>query len=218
MIEANLQILKGDITGFASLVEKMIDLSIKGAVEQNVDIMNEVIFSYEPKANEYEMMLDDKTIEVIAKFSPKARALRTVSMLMKINNDLERMADHAVNISRSGLDISDYSPNNDFDIILQMSVQVMNMLKESISSFINDDVNSANAIIENDKNVNDLKDMFRQRMIHKMTINPQNIPRSMHLLDISRNLERIADLTTNIAENVIFIVNGISIKHNFKKN
>jgi phosphate transport system protein len=193
----------------------MIIKSVEGSVNQNIEMLNEVIFNFEPKANEFEIKLDDKLIEIIAKYSPKARALRTVSMLMKMNNDLERMADHGVNISRCGIDISNYSPSNDFDIIQQMSEQVSDMLRDAVSAFINNDVDLANKILENDDNVNQLKENLREKMINKMTINPQNIPRSMFILDISRNLERIADLTTNIAENVIFIVNGVSIKHNF---
>lgn len=214
MLDNQIKELKADLTAYASLVDQMIERSIDGTLQQDTNLLNHVIFVNELKANELEVFLDEKIIEVIAKYSPKAKALRTVSTIMKINNDLERMADHAVNIARCGIDISNYSPNNDYDTIIKMSVEARTMLKESMSAFIEQDLSLANHILENDKKVNNYKNDFRNIITQRMAMNPQNIPRAMYLLDISRNLERIADLSTNIAENVYFIVNGTSIKHN----
>jgi phosphate transport system protein len=134
-------------------------------------------------------------------------------MIMKMGNDLERMGDHAVNIAESALYLIDRPAVKPLIDIPRMSELTIGMLKDSISAFINEDASLAKSVCERDGLVDSLRDQVLRELVTFMLSDSKTIERSLHLTRISGNLERVADLSTNICEDVIFMVKGQVIKH-----
>lgn len=213
MLEAKLTDLKRELIGFASLVEQMIEKSIKGLLNKKRESLLEILENDEPKANSLELELEELCTTLIAQFEPKAKDLRIILMIAKMSNDLERMGDHAVNIAESSLFLIERPLVKPMLDIPRMAELTKKMLRDSIDSFINEDTNLAKDVCERDNLVDDLKDQLLRELITFMSSDSTTIERSLHLIRISGNLERIADLSTNICEDVIFVAKGQVIKH-----
>ena len=213
MLEAKLTDLKRELIGFASLVEQMIEKSIKGLLNKKRESLLEILENDEPKANSLELELEELCTTLIAQFEPKAKDLRIILMIAKMSNDLERMGDHAVNIAESSLFLIERPLVKPMLDIPRMAELTKKMLRDSIDSFINEDTNLAKNVCERDNLVDNLKDQLLRELITFMSSDSTTIERSLHLIRISGNLERIADLSTNICEDVIFVAKGQVIKH-----
>jgi phosphate transport system protein len=213
MLEEKITDLKRELIGFASLVEQMIEKSIKGLLNKKRESLLEILENDEPKANNLELELDELCTTLIAQFEPKAKDLRTILMIAKMSNDLERMGDHAVNIAESSLFLIERPLVKSMLDIPRMAELTTNMLRDSIDAFINEDTTLAKEVCERDSMVDDLKDQLLRELITFMSSDSTTIERSIHLIRISGNLERIADLSTNICEDVIFVAKGKVIKH-----
>ncbi len=217
MLEEKISILKKKIVEFCLLIEKMIDESISGLLNKNSEILKKIINEYEVLANNFEIEIDELSIETIAQYQPKAKNLRTILMILKINNDLERIGDHAVNISESSLFLIERPMVKPLIDIPRMAEKTIEMVKESVNSFINENSSLARKICTEDEIIDDLRNQITRELITYMTSDPNTIERSLHLLRIAQNLERIADLSTNISEDVIYMVEGKIIKHHFEE-
>ncbi|RKZ32719.1 phosphate transport system regulatory protein PhoU [bacterium] len=213
MLTEKINILKKKLIDMASLAEDMVKSSIKGLIEKRKEILEKVIKEYEPKMNELEIELDELCTNLIALYQPKAGNLRTILMILKMNNDLERVGDLAVNISESALYLIERPPVKPLIDIPRMAEESIDMLKNAIDSFINKDAELAKSVCEKDTIVDGLRDQVLRELITYMSSDPTTIERAIHLIRISRSLERIADLSTNICEDVIFMVEGKVIKH-----
>lgn len=213
MLEEKITALRKELIEYATVIEGMIEKSINALLRKDSTMLMEIIEKDEPIANNTEIIIEEMCISMIAQFQPKAKDLRTILMILKINNDLERAGDHAVNIAESGLFLNDRPQLKPLIDIPRMAQDSINMLKDSITSFINEDSMLAYKVCERDNEVDDLANQIMRELITYMTGDPSTIERSLHLLKISRNLERIADLSTNICEDVIFMVEGAIIKH-----
>lgn len=213
MIENKLSELKQKITEFTLLAEKMIDHSIDGLVKKDIKILKEVINTLEPKANNLEIEIEELSMEIIAQFAPKAFHLRMVVMILKINNDLERICDHAVNICESGIFLAERIYIKPLIDIPLMAKESIGMLKDSIESYMNQDAKLAIAVCSRDEKVDGLRNQITRELLTYMISDPTTIERALQLLRITHNLERIADLSTNICEDVIFMIEGKIIKH-----
>jgi len=213
MLTEKINILKKKLIDMASLAEDMVKSSIKGLIEKKKEILEKVIKEYEPKMNELEIELDELCTNLIALYQPKAGNLRTILMILKMNNDLERVGDLAVNISESALYLIERPPVKPLIDIPRMAEESIDMLKNAIDSFINKDAELAKSVCEKDAIVDGLRDQVLRELITYMSSDPTTIERAIHLIRISRSLERIADLSTNICEDVIFMVEGRVIKH-----
>ncbi len=205
--------LKRELIEYATLVEGMIEKSIKGLLRKEKALLIEVIETDEPKANDLEIKLDEMCTIMVAQYQPKAKVLRTILMILKINNDLERMADHSVNIAERSLLLIERPQLKLLDDIQKLAEVTKSMLSDSINSFVNEDVKLAKEVCERDNVVDESRDKITMRLIDIMCSDCSTIEPSLHLLIIARNLERIADLSTNFAEDVIFMVKGKVIKH-----
>ncbi len=206
--------LKHQLIQDASLVEEMIAKSIKGLLDGKEEMLLEVVNTQEPKVNAYDRAIDELSVQLIAQYEPVARDLRLVIMMIKMNKDLERMADHAVNICESGLFLVQnptLSPPGDLKIMGENAVR---MFKDSIDAFVNEDVVLAQSVCDRDNIVDDAGDKILKDLTEVMRSKKDSIPRALQLMRIAHNLERIADLSTNIAEEVIYIVEGRDVKHN----
>jgi len=205
--------LKKRLLDYATHVETMINKTISGLLDRNRDILYEVAEKDEPKANDLEIELEERCTVLIAKFQPAAKDLRTIMMAAQMNNDLERMGDLAVNIVESALYLIDREPLKPFIDIPHMARIVSQMVKDSIDAFNNEDAKLAQNICERDQTIDDLKDQILRELVTYMMANPANIERSFRIIRIATSLERIADLSTNLCEDVIYIVEGRVIKH-----
>ena len=213
MIERKIEELKGKLVEFSQLIKTMLSKSIKGLIEKDEKLLKEVIEVDEKKSNELEIQIDEMCIHIIARFEPRAKHLRTIFLALKMNNDLERMGDHTVNISQSGLYLIPRPKVKPFLDLPRMAEEVEKMLEDSIKSFIEEDASLAKSVFERDDTIDSLKNQITRELITYMLSNPSTIERALHIIRIAGNLERIADLTTNICEDVIFMVKGELIKH-----
>jgi phosphate transport system protein len=213
VLEERLIELRKTLIEFATLVEHMIESSIKGLERREKELLDSVAQIDEPKANELDIKLDELCASLIAQYQPMAKDLRIILMIFKMNEALERMADHAVNISESGLDLLEGPMVKPLVDIPQMATVAAQMLRDSIASFINEDAGLSKSVCARDSIIDDLRDKTYKELIDVMSADPSTIKRCLHLMRISRNLERIADLSTNICEDIIFIVEGKVIKH-----
>ncbi|HOK79925.1 MAG TPA: phosphate signaling complex protein PhoU [bacterium] len=215
MIENTINEAKQKLIEFSLLVENMIAESIEGLLKKNASILKKVTETDETIANRFEIEIEEMCIETIAQFSPKASHLRITLMILKINNDLERIADHAVNISQSAMFLIERPEVKPLIDIPRMAEEAALMLKDSLKSFINQDAELAKSVCRRDEIVDRLRDQITRELITYMISDPATIERALQLLRISHNLERIADLSTNISEDVVFMVEGKIIKHHF---
>jgi len=205
--------LKKELIEFATLVERMIEKSVEGLVKHETDKLFEVLHNDEPAANIKDVKLDELCTILLAQYQPMAKDLRTILMVLKMSNDLERMGDHAVNISQSSLYLLENPSVKELIDIPKMKQTVVQMVADSITAFINEDPQLAADVCARDTVIDKLRDKVYYELVEIMSADPATIKRSLHLMRISRNLERIADLSTNMCEDVIFMVEGKMIKH-----
>jgi phosphate transport system protein len=213
LLEEKLNGLKKKLIEYAELIQNMVEKSVKGLSEKNEDLLQGVIEKDEPIANEYEIEIDEMCTTLIVTLQPKAIDLRTILMILKMNNDLERIGDHAVNISQSALKLIEQPLVKPLIDIPRMAEEARNMVNDAITSFINRDPALAKSVCERDSAVDALRDQITRELITYMISDASTIERALHLMNISKNLERIADLSTNICEEVIFLVDARVIKH-----
>jgi len=213
MFYEKLNRLKEKIIEQGNLVESMIEKSIRGLLNKDKALLLEVLQVDEPRTNEMEIEIDELCINLIARFQPEARDLRTIIMILKMNNDLERIGDMAVNISESALYLIERPQVKPMIDLPKMAEETIQMLKDGIDSFIKSDAKLAKSVCERDDIVDAYRDQILRELITYMISDPTTIERAIHIERISRNLERIADLATNIGEDVVYIVEGKIIKH-----
>ena len=213
MLEKEVISLKKRIVEYATFVEQMIKSSINGLMEKEESLLKKVIEELEPKANDMEIDIEEQGTVVMAKFQPTAKDLRLILMILKMNNDLERMADHAVNIAERSLFLIKNPMVKPLIDIPKSAEITIHMLKDSIDSFVKEDSRLAKSVCERDEKIDNLNDQILRELITYMFTDPSTIERSIKLIQISNNFERIADLATNICEDVIYIVEGKVIKH-----
>jgi len=160
-----------------------------------------------------EMEIEEMSVNLLALQQPMARDLRMLTSALKIANDLERVGDHAVNIAQSAERLSQARPIAPEPEIVEMARLAREMLSDALEAFIRGDATAGREICLRDDKVDALhRSVFRILLTHMME-DPHTIGAGMELFLVSRNLERVADLATNIAEDVVFLVEGKSIKH-----
>ncbi len=213
MLNEKIAQLKKMIIEESLLSQEMVKNSIKALVEKTPELLDNVISSDEHNLNQMEIEIEQFCINLIAKYQPEAGNLRTIVMVLKMNNDLERIGDLAVNIAESAKYLIQRPQVKPLIDIPRMAEESIGMLKDAVTAFIEQDANLAKNVCERDGIVDNLRNQILRELITFMTSDPRTIERSLHLIRISRNLERIADLSTNIGEDVIFMVQGRIIKH-----
>lgn len=215
MLKSKLIELREKILYEASLVEKMIEKTIQGLLESSNDKLDKAL-EYEEVINTLELEIEEKCISLMALFQPEAKDLRTIIMILKMNNDLERMGDMAVNIIFSAKYIIERPPLKQLIDLPNMAKETIKMLKDALTCFTNEDVELARAVCKFDDVIDGYKDQITRVLITYMIADSQNIERAIQLMRITQNLERIADLCTNIAEDTVFMTQGKVIKHNIE--
>ena len=196
--------------------EKMIEFAIRGLIERDKTLAHEV-FNHEKEINMLHIEVDELCIKLIALRQPTAVDLRLITAAMKINSELERMGDQAVNISENTaiyLEHSELKPLIDTPRMAEIAKQ---MVKDSLTSFIEGDVQLARAVLNRDDEVDGLRDQIFRELLTYMISDPTTIHQALCLILIARNIERIADHATNICEDTIFMVLGKDIRHHIEE-
>jgi len=196
-----------------SLVEEMIHLAVRGLVDGEETVLKRV-FELEKEVNALHIEVDERCLKFIALHQPQATDLRFVLAAIKINSDLERIGDQAVNVSQTTSHIFQLPQKEKrlFDIP-RMAELAKKMVKDALDAFVRRDVELARAVVKKDEEEDQLKSAAFNELLQLMQSNASNVHRALCLILISRNLERIADHATNIAEDVIFMVLGKDIRH-----
>jgi phosphate transport system protein len=208
--------LKEKLLRMSSLVEDSISLAIKSLRDRSSELAEKVIHS-DSAINILEIEIDELAVKLLALRQPEASDLRFIISATKINKDLERMGDHAVNIAELSLELLKEPPLKPLIDIPRMADLAQKMEKDSINAFVNKDSVLAKQVCEGDNAVDDLNDQIFRELLTYMMQDPKNIQRALNLIIIAKNLERVADLSTNISEDVIYINSGKVIKHHFEE-
>jgi phosphate transport system protein len=204
--------LKSTLVGMAGLAEEQVRKAVRALIDRNTDLAQEVVAG-DDAIDDLEVQVENMAISLLALQQPMARDLRFILVALKISNDLERVGDHAENIADAVKYMISAPPFPVLPEVEEMVRVATDMLAESLDAFIRGDAASAVEILKRDDRVDELHDNnFRILLTHMME-DPRRITAGMDVLLISGNLERIADLATNICEEVIFLVRGHSVKH-----
>jgi len=205
--------LKARLVAYGQFVQEMIEKSRRALVVRQAELPREIIEADEPRANTTEIDLEAECTSLIARHQPMAKDLRTILMVLGITNDLERIADHAVNIAEAVSEHINGTSLRPDDSVLIMFEETIRMVDEAIRSFIGEDAALGQKVCESDNSVDDLATRILEGLSASMTGAPATVPENLALLKIAGNLERIADLSTNIGEDVIYMTEGRVIKH-----
>jgi phosphate transport system protein len=204
--------LKTQLLEMSGLAEELVDQAMRALRARDAELAKEVV-RRDNDLDAMEIVIDDMCIHLLALQQPMARDLRLITMAMKISNDLERVGDHAVNIAEAVNHLAEAPVYLEFPEIEEMGRLATEMLSDSLDTFVRADADAAREVCRRDDRVDSLHEsLFRILLTHMME-DPRRIGASMSLFLVSRNLERIADLATNIAEDVVFLVEGRNIKH-----
>jgi phosphate transport system protein len=210
--DEELKELKGKLLQMASLAEESIAKSVKALVERDKSLAEEVINSDEA-INFLEIDVDEISLRLLALRQPIATDLRFITSALKINSDLERIGDLSVNIAQRALDLLEQPLLKPLIDIPRMAQLAQKMVKDSLDAFVNRDADMALDVCRRDDAVDQLNHQIFRELLTYMIQDPKTITRSVDLILIGRHLERIADHATNIAEDVVFMVKGKTIKH-----
>ncbi|MCK4423913.1 MAG: phosphate signaling complex protein PhoU [Candidatus Omnitrophica bacterium] len=212
--DEELKKLKEKLLRMSSLTEQAISFSIKALVDRRPELADKVIKS-DDAINMLEIEIDELSLKLLALRQPQAGDLRFITSTMKINNDLERIGDLAVNIAERAVNLLKAPVLKPLIDIPRMAETAQAMLKDSLDAFVNKDSKLAGSVCKRDDEVDNLNDQIFRELLTYMIQDPKTIERAVGLILTARNLERIADHATNICEDVIYMVNGKTIKHHF---
>ncbi len=204
--------LKSKLTLMGSLAEEAIQKAIESMKKHDIVIARRVIDG-DSRINTLEIEIYHAIVDLLALQQPVAIDLRLILAAQKINNDLERIGDHAVNIAESALALATFSPQGSLLRLPEMVDLVQKMLHDALDGFIHGDPALGRAVLELDDRIDDLNRQMTQEVIRLMREKPETIEAGLELIRVSRNLERVADLATNIAEEIIFITQARVVKH-----
>ena len=209
--DEQLQELREHLLAMGSLAETMIVKSVKALMDRSEALVQEV-FTHEEEMDQRCIETDDRCFTLLALQQPMARDLRFIAAAIKINSDIERIGDLAVNIAQATMSLIRQpilKPLIDIPRIAQLCQE---MVKKSLDAFVAQDPELARIVIESDDSVDLLRDQIFRELLSYMISDPTTIPRALDLILVSRYLERIADHATNIAEDVVYIVRGQDIR------
>jgi phosphate transport system protein len=204
--------LKAKLLEMSALVEAAIYRSVQGVVEKNEELAHQVLKN-EARVNQLEIELDDMAIGLLALQAPMAVDLRLITAAIKINNDLERMGDLSVSIAQSALVLIKEPVIRPLIDIPYIAGLAQGMVRKALDAFVSRDAELARSVLASDDAVDNLRTASYHELVSFMENNPAEIPQALRLLSVVRNLERIADHATNIAEDVLFMVKGIDVRH-----
>jgi phosphate transport system protein len=210
--EAERQALRNQLLTMGALVEDRVHRAIQALVERREEDARRIVET-DQEINDLQIDIDDRCLKLLALQTPLAVDLRLITSAMKINADLERVGDQAVNIAENVLQLLPHPPLKPLIDIPRMAGIAERMVRDALDSFVKGDAGLARDVLRRDDEVDGLKDQLFRELLTYMMADPGTIQRALALLLISRHLERIADHATNIAEDVIFIAEAKDVRH-----
>src|SRR5271156_1268332 len=214
--EEDLRGLRAGLLRMGGLVERQIAEAVESLVNRNTEQARETI-QRDVEVNRMDTEMDERCIRLLALHQPAASDLRFITTGLKITTDLERIGDNAVNICERAVELNEEPQLKPYIDIPRMAEVAQSMVKDSIDAFVRNDVELAREVIDRDDVVDDLQHQIYRELLSYMAEDPHTIGRSTRILFVSKYLERIADHATNIAEMVVFMVKGRTIRHMDKK-
>jgi phosphate transport system protein len=210
--QEELEQLKARLLEMGGLAEDRVRAAVRALVERDTALVERVLTG-DGAINRLHLEIDDRCVKLLALHQPMAVDLRAIISAVKINTDLERVGDLAVNIAEAVRRSIEHPPVKELIDIPRMAVLAQDMLRDALDAYVRRDVTLAQAVLDADDELDALKTtVFRDLMIH-MLRDPATIEPSLDLILISRHLERIGDHATNIAEDVIFMVSARDVRH-----
>ena len=211
-IDVELNALRAVILSMGQAVERAVDEATGGLIERNPSRLDQVR-ALEDTINAFHLEVDEKCLKIIASQSPLAADLRMILAIIKINSDLERMGDQAMNISYNVRDYLTKAPLDQAKRIGEMAGIVKAMIRDSMEAFVKGDIALSEKVLLQDDEVDAGKNETFRALVVLMKQNPDFVDAAVDLMLVSRNLERLGDHATNIAEDVIFASTGKDIRH-----
>ena len=210
-----LEHLRNLLLEMSGLVEDSIHRCILSLVEKD-EMQAQQVLRNEARINRMEIEIDDLATSLLALQQPMATDLRFITAAIKINNDLERMGDIAVNIGKRSLSLMHEPLMRPLIDIPHMATLAQSMIRKSLDAFVKRDPELARSVLLSDDVIDELRDSVYEELISFMEKDPSTIRQGINLMAVARALERLADHSTNIAEDVLFLVEGVEVRHHAK--
>ncbi len=211
-----MEALEREILAQSSLVEEMINKACRALVDRRIDLSSEVVEA-EQQIDEREVKIEEECLKILALHQPVAVDLRRTATVLKINTELERIADLAVNIAERTSSLADHLDFEIPDKVERMSADATDMVHDALDAFVELDVDAARAVCQRDEEIDTLNRQVIDELYESMQARPDQIEPALHVFSISRHVERIADCATNIAEDVIYLVEGEIARHHLEE-
>jgi len=215
--QEELQQLKTRLLEMGGLAEEQVRLAVKGLVDRDRDLIEQVLTGDEP-LNALHIEIDNRCFTLLALHQPMASDLRSIVSAVKINTDLERVGDLAINIAEAARRYAQHAPVKKLIDIPRMATLAQSMLRDALDAFVRQDTQLAQLVLNEDDTLDSLKTQIFRELLTYMLQDPTTIEPALDLILISRHLERIGDHATNIAEDVIFIVSARDVRHHAREN
>ncbi len=213
--DTELKNLRDGIMAMAGVAEEMIDLTIQALTERSSAKADQVQV-LDRRMDEWELKLDQLCIDLLALHAPAAKDLRLIASSLKIVPELERIGDHCCNIARRATFV--HPPILAGNALESLGSQTRSMIRRAVDAFVGSDATLARAVIQSDDAVDELYGQIYRELLRLMLADPLCIERASHLILVIKNWERIADQATNIAEEVLYILEGQSAKHPYLRD
>ena len=207
-----IEALKQKLLGLSAMVEERIAKAIDSVVKHDAGLALEVVEG-DNEVDQMEVEVEEDCLKLLALYQPVAVDLRFVVAVLKINNDLERMADKAVNIARRAEYLAQYPRQTLPSSLTAMAREVELMVRHSLDALVQDDTMMARQVCADDRAVDRYNREIHREIQEQIRSNPDDVERLVHTLSVARHLERIGDLATNVAEDVIYTVEGEIVRH-----
>lgn len=212
ILDSQLEDIKKQILIMGGYVEKALTDVISALMDRDNEKFD-LIHQTEKKINEDHKKIDNACMGFLAKQGPVAKDLRLVLAIIKINTDLERMGDQAVNIAYTGKDYLTRKPLQSLKEVARMSEIVRDMVRQSLDSFVRSDIQVAQSVLNMDDSVDAMKNNLLKEMTKHIKAHPEDTEAALDIILMARNFERLGDHATNIAEDVIFVSTGKDVRH-----
>ena len=217
IIDSQLEDLKKLMLEMGGFVEKALTFTTTGLLKKDLSLLKEV-HRTEQLINDLQIKIDNACLQVLAKQGPVAKDLRLILAIIKINTDLERMGDQCVNIAHIGRELVERGTSRPVPDLELMSSSAAKMVKAALDSFVKMDIEAARQVLGMDDQVDKLRNKIYQESTQSMKKDILNLQDYLDYILIARNLERLGDHSTNIAEDVIFAFSGKDVRHGSSDN
>jgi phosphate transport system protein len=211
-LQIEIENLKKQILSLGAMVEEQVNKAIKALEKKDLEIAQKII-EVDKRVDEVEVEVEEDCLKILALHQPVAVDLRFITAVIKINNDLERIGDEAVNIAERVIYLGTRPPLDISFDYREMSEKTIKMLKDSLDALVSLDIDLAYMVRLSDDEIDDLDKGFFEKVKEVIPDNPERVGSLIHIFSISHHLERIADHATNIAEEVIYLIEGVIQRH-----